>query len=93
MLYVQKCKVRCYVLFVFVQKASRLLSLFTKDGLDDMFSSDFTDEELNQKFGHIKDRWPICLAFSVDDEYVPDFVDVRRLGRRLGKLYNYYVKL
>jgi pimeloyl-ACP methyl ester carboxylesterase len=50
--------------------ATRTLHLFEKYGLDDMFSSDLTDEELRERLGHMDDFY--CLfVIALGDQYVP----------------------
>lgn len=60
--------------------ARRYLDLATKEGADDFFSSDLTDEELNARLGHL--RVPTLFLFSGADEYVPAHVDAPALGAR-----------
>jgi len=60
--------------------AARAIDLFEKNGLDDMFSSDFTDEELCSRIGHMFD-FPTLFVISLSDEYVPEFV-YPKLGLR-----------
>ena len=76
--------------------ASRFLSLQDKNGEDDFFSSDLTDEELIDKLGHIgtfssKDQQGLSLltAFSGMDEYVPEHVDKEMLLGRLCDAMNH----
>ncbi|GBG24682.1 UPF0613 protein PB24D3.06c [Hondaea fermentalgiana] len=51
--------------------ARRCVDLFIKGGADDFFSSDFTENELAQKLGHLA-PFKTLLAISLDDEFVPD---------------------
>lgn len=60
--------------------ARRFLDLATKEGADDFFSSDLTDEELAERLGHL--HVPTLFLFSGADEYVPSHVDVPKLGAR-----------
>lgn len=60
--------------------ARRFLDLATKEGADDFFSSDLTDEELRARLGHL--HVPTLFLFSGADEYVPDSVDLPALGQR-----------
>lgn len=60
--------------------ARRFLDLAIKEGADDFFSSDLTDEELRARLGHL--HVPTLFLFSGSDEYVPAHVDVPALGRR-----------
>jgi len=73
--------------------ASRFASLVGRDGPDDLFSSDFTDERLAAKLGHMGLAGQRATApshpglrtlfcFSGGDEYVPPSVDVPLLARR-----------
>mmetsp|Transcript_9866 Transcript_9866/g.21114 ORF Transcript_9866/g.21114 Transcript_9866/m.21114 type:complete len:276 (+) Transcript_9866:33-860(+) len=62
--------------------ASRFCSLAGKGGLDDMFSSDLTDEELKTILGHV--TVPTLLVLSGADQYVPDHIDASALAGRLG---------
>ncbi|KAI9875428.1 MAG: hypothetical protein M1830_008476 [Pleopsidium flavum] len=57
--------------------ARRWLSLASpeKDGEDDYFSSDLEDEQLQNTFGRLPARSPLCILYSESDEYVPEFVD------------------
>jgi len=63
--------------------ANRFLDLATKEGLDDMFSSDLTEGELRERLGHLD--VPTLFLFSGADEYVPLGVDVQELGERFVK--------
>ncbi|CAN4112740.1 unnamed protein product [Withania somnifera] len=67
--------------------AFRYHSLCAYNGEDDLFSSDFSDDQLKQKLGHMSNT-PCQVIFSMGDEYVPDYVDkkalVDRLCRALG---------
>jgi len=65
-----------------VVSAYRFDSLTRRLADDDMFSSDFSEHEMMQKLGHI--HVPTLIAMSKDDEYVPDFVDLASLGRRMA---------
>jgi len=62
--------------------AVRFASLAGKNGEDDMFSSDLSDDELHRKLGHIK--IPTALVFSVDDEYVSWQIEPRKLAQRFS---------
>eukprot|EP00438_Fugacium_kawagutii_P033832 Skav235841 [mRNA] locus=scaffold1931:303367:307513:- [translate_table: standard] len=62
--------------------AYRFDSLTRRMADDDMFSSDLTDSELLEKLGHV--NVPCLLAMSLDDEYVPSFVDMTSLCQRLA---------
>ncbi len=60
--------------------ANRFLDLATKEGLDDFFSSDLSDEELRARLGHLD--VPTLFLMSGADEYVPPHVDCHSLGNR-----------
>lgn len=72
--------------------ATRFLSLQDKGGQDDFFSSDFTDEELEEKLSHIgryQDQGlKLLAAFSGADEYVPVHVNKEILLKRMCKAMN-----
>jgi len=72
--------------------ASRFLSLQDRGGQDDFFSSDFTDEELEERLCHIgrfqEQGLKVLVAFSGADEYVPDHVNKEILLKRLCKAMN-----
>jgi len=64
--------------------ASRFLSLQDVGGDDDFFSSDLNREEMEDKLGHIgkvgeEYGLNVLVAYSGDDEYVPEFVDKEQL--------------
>ncbi|XP_054786583.1 UPF0613 protein PB24D3.06c isoform X2 [Prosopis cineraria] len=62
--------------------AYRYHSLCSYNGDDDMFSSDFSEDQLKMKLGHMSCTH--CqVIFSMADEYVPDYVDKRALVERL----------
>lgn len=63
--------------------ARRWLSLIEKGGEDDMFSSDFTDEELKEKLGGL-DGVPTLIMLSSRDEYRPMYADYIEVGRRIA---------
>ncbi|KAL7123919.1 hypothetical protein ABFS83_14G014500 [Erythranthe nasuta] len=62
--------------------AYRYHSLCAYNGDDDMFSSDFSDDQLKQKLGHMSNT-PTMVMFSMGDEYVPEYVDKKALVERL----------
>jgi pimeloyl-ACP methyl ester carboxylesterase len=62
--------------------AYRFLSLTGKEGDDDLFSSDLSDEQLKQRLGHVS--VPCLVIFSLDDEYVPLSVNRHALQERLA---------
>ena len=73
--------------------AYRFLSLQEKGGDDDFFSSDFTDEELAVRLKHVSQCGEFfglraLVAFSKEDEFVPDHVDKDLLLERLCKAMN-----
>ncbi|GJW16757.1 clathrin heavy chain 1-like protein [Tanacetum coccineum] len=56
-------------------------SLCAYMGDDDMFSSDLSDDQLKQRFGHMCNT-PCHVLYSMADEYVPDYVDKKALAER-----------
>ncbi|KAL2530467.1 alpha/beta-hydrolase superfamily protein [Forsythia ovata] len=62
--------------------AYRYHSLCAYNGDDDMFSSDFSEDQLKQRLGHMSNT-PCLVMFSMGDEYVPDYVDKKALVDRL----------
>ncbi|EPS64913.1 hypothetical protein M569_09866, partial [Genlisea aurea] len=62
--------------------AHRYHSLCAYNGDDDLFSSDFSEDQLKQKLGHMSST-PTLVMFSMGDEYVPEYVDKRGLVGRL----------
>jgi hypothetical protein len=70
--------------------ASRYLDLHEKGGTDDFFSSDWTDEELLGRLGHMSNKpdRKVLVAFSGSDEYVPKELDSKRMSERLCKAIN-----
>jgi hypothetical protein len=70
--------------------AKRLLDLQERGGADDFFSSDFSDEELVERLGHIG-RLPnleLLVVFSGSDEYIPKHVDALSLSQRIVAAMN-----
>lgn len=65
---------RCQVICILYCYAGRLTP-------DDLFSSDFTDEELEKLFAHVS--IPTLWVWSMKDEYVPQTVDKERHAERL----------
>lgn len=63
--------------------AKRFLSLYDKGGDDDMFSSDLTDEELEERLGHLDDL-PTLMVLSEKDEFVKPGLDAAEHGARLA---------
>ncbi|XVF28927.1 hypothetical protein REPUB_Repub15cG0075000 [Reevesia pubescens] len=62
--------------------AYRYYSLCAYMGDDDMFSSDLNDDQLRMRLGHMANTH--CqVIFSMDDEYVPEYVDKKALVERL----------
>lgn len=62
-------------------------------GEDDFFSSDLTDEELQERLGHVgkigaETGLHLLAAFSKEDEYVPESVDRDLLLKRLVDAMN-----
>jgi pimeloyl-ACP methyl ester carboxylesterase len=76
--------------------ARRFLDLFEVGGMDDYFSSDFTDAELHQRLHHVSLLSPlqqqpprrVLVACSGKDEYVPSSVDGQQLLGRLCDAMN-----
>ena len=74
--------------------ASRYISLFDKDGDDDFFSSDLTDEQLRERLGHVSreggssSELDVLAVYSGKDEYVPSFVDKNKLLKRMVDAMN-----
>ncbi|KAK8579421.1 hypothetical protein V6N13_142631 [Hibiscus sabdariffa] len=62
--------------------AYRYYSLSAYMGDDDMFSSDLNDHQLRMRLGHMSNT-PCQVIFSMDDEYVPEYVDKKALVERL----------
>ncbi|PIN17368.1 putative hydrolases or acyltransferases (alpha/beta hydrolase superfamily) [Handroanthus impetiginosus] len=62
--------------------AYRYHSLCAYNGDDDMFSSDFSKDQLKQRLGHMSNT-PTLVMFSMGDEYVPEYVDKKALVDRL----------
>jgi Protein of unknown function (DUF1749) len=62
--------------------ASRYLDLTERAGNDDYFSSDFTDDELEERLAHMH-KAKCLFVCSGSDEYVPKHVDVKLLMERL----------
>ena len=72
--------------------ASRYVSLFDKDGDDDFFSSDLTDEQLRERLGHVSrqggsSELDLLAVYSGKDEYVPSpsFVDTDQVVEADGR--------
>ena len=70
--------------------AQRYLDLHQKGGADDFFSSDWTDEELVERLGHMSDipDREVVVAFSGSDEYVPKELDCKKMSERLCRAIN-----
>ncbi|KAG4202283.1 hypothetical protein ERO13_A05G316600v2 [Gossypium hirsutum] len=62
--------------------AYRYNSLCAYMGDDDMFSSDLNEHQLRMRLGHMSST-PCQVIFSMDDEYVPEYVDKKALVERL----------
>ena len=64
--------------------ARRWLSLASPDhdGDDDYFSSDLSDEQLENTFGKLPKRTPLLLCYSEKDQYVPEFVEKEALIKK-----------
>tara|TARA_B110000305_G_scaffold76758_1_gene86207 strand:- start:14 stop:784 length:771 start_codon:yes stop_codon:yes gene_type:complete len=54
--------------------ANRFLSLYSKHGQDDMFSSDLTPDELSSKLSHLSRFENVAFVHSGSDEYVPSHI-------------------
>ncbi|MBA0596452.1 hypothetical protein Gorai_013271 [Gossypium raimondii] len=61
--------------------AYRYNSLCAYMGDDDMFSSDLNEHQLRMRLGHMSST-PCQVIFSMDDEYVPEYVDKKALVER-----------
>jgi pimeloyl-ACP methyl ester carboxylesterase len=74
--------------------AKRYWDLHAKGGMDDYFSSDWTDDELIDRLGHVGRYSPnlqtILVAFSGADEYVPKDIDTKGLTQRLCDAMNHH---
>lgn len=72
--------------------ASRYLSLFDKYGDDDFFSSDLTNDELNDRLGFLREYYNhglrLVVAFGDKDRYIPESIDKRLLLERLVRVIN-----
>lgn len=62
--------------------ARRWLSLTIPEGDDDMFSSDFTDEQLNRALSSLRGLATL-MVISGDDEFVPKSVDKQKHAERM----------
>ena len=71
--------------------ARRFLDLHDKNGRDDLFSSDLTNNELQERLAHVGDvaDRQVLVAFSGKDEYVPERVDTKQLLERLCRAMNH----
>jgi hypothetical protein len=65
--------------------ARRFLDLQGIEGRDDFFSSDLSDDELQERLSHVGDSPDrrVLVQFSGSDEYVPQNVDKRVILDRL----------
>lgn len=70
--------------------AQRFLDLQGKEGRDDFFSSDLSDDELNERLSHVGDLPDrrVLVQFSGADEYVPFTVDKNATLNRLCNAMN-----
>lgn len=68
--------------------AHRFCDLHARLGEDDMFSSDLSEAELLGKLGHLQ-KTRVLLAFSMQDQYVPEYVDkdalLENMSNAMGK--------
>ena len=58
------------------------MSLNGKLGEDDMFSSDLSDDQLTERLSAV--HVPCLVAMSMEDEYMPSFVDKALNARRIA---------
>lgn len=65
--------------------ASRWRSLASWGGDDDMFSSDFTDEELEERVGRHLRGVPTLVIASQKEQYLPESYDTAAQARRLAE--------
>lgn len=76
--------------------AGRYYSLNSKFGDDDMFSSDFTNEDFKNIFKHIPKNVKICFIESENDECIPDYVNktelIERMANSVENGYSYLLK-
>jgi pimeloyl-ACP methyl ester carboxylesterase len=83
--------------------AQRFLDLQQIGGADDFFSSDFTENELVERLGHVSllandedknesesSSLKVLVAYSGADEYVPSHIDKRLLTNRLVDAMNHH---
>lgn len=70
--------------------AQRFLDLQDIGGADDFFSSDFADEQLVERLGHVgsHEKLKLLVAYSGSDEYVPKHVDRKLLTNRMVDAMN-----
>ncbi|KAG8370163.1 hypothetical protein BUALT_Bualt14G0088700 [Buddleja alternifolia] len=61
--------------------AQRYYSLSAYNGDDDIFSSDFSEDQLKQRLGHMSNTLTLVI-FSMADQYVPEYVDKKALVDR-----------
>ncbi|RMZ70370.1 dolichol-phosphate mannosyltransferase [Pyrenophora seminiperda CCB06] len=66
--------------------AYRAYSLLAKDGDDDYFSSDLSDEHFAQTFGKIPQSTPVCFLLGSEDPYVPASIDRASLLQRWTRI-------
>ena len=68
-----------------------------RHGLDDYFSSDYTNDELQERLSHLSSSTSllrrVVVAYSGQDEYVPSHVDKPVLLQRLCNAMNHRVPL
>ncbi|TKA68113.1 hypothetical protein B0A55_08294 [Friedmanniomyces simplex] len=62
--------------------ARRWVDLATPGGADDYFSSDLSEERLQNTFGRLPARTPVLVLYSGSEENVPSTVDKDALVRR-----------
>ena len=66
-----------------VLTAERFLSLNGTATLDDMFSSDLSDDYQKKLFLHIKE--PVLIVQSLQDEFIPKHIDPAKLALKISR--------
>jgi hypothetical protein len=76
--------------------AQRFLDLQDVGGRDDYFSSDYTNDQLIERLGHVgRQHAPssslrVLVAVSGSDEYVPNHIDTEALTQRMVDAMNHH---
>lgn len=75
--------------------AQRFLDLQDVGGRDDYFSSDYTDDQLIERLGHVgqhahSSSLRVLVAFSGSDEYVANHIDAKALTQRIMDAMNHH---